>query len=308
VSLSESEDREPITTSGAIAVVNLSAQIDGLAVRAALLGTAESLILIDLLTLRGHTLGRIADYEWAEDFAEQLVRRTTDCAGMAFLARARTRAIFHRFTDALAELEAAEQHGLDRATLAAERAEILQAVGRHEQAIELNLGVASRRPEFATLGALAVIHAQLGHVAEAERLFTKARCQYPGTSPFPLASLDFRRGVMWYGKCDLPAARIWFEASRRRVPAYAPALGHLAEIAAALGAHEAAIDRLHPVVSSSDDPEYAATLASTLRAAGHPRDAEPWRVRAAARYEELALRHPEAFAEHAAEFRRHAGC
>jgi hypothetical protein len=49
---------------------------------------------------------------------------------------------------------------------------------------------------------------------------------------------------MWYGEGNLPAARTWFDASRRRVPAYAPALGHLAEIDTALGAHQAAIDRL----------------------------------------------------------------
>jgi hypothetical protein len=33
----------------------------------------------------------------------------------AFLARARTRATFHRLADALADLQASEQYGLDRA-------------------------------------------------------------------------------------------------------------------------------------------------------------------------------------------------
>jgi hypothetical protein len=37
------------------------------------------------------------------------------------------------------------------------------------------------------------------------------------------------------------------------VPAYAPALGHLAEVDAALGALNAAIDRLRPLAVSSDD-------------------------------------------------------
>ena len=51
---------------------------------------------------------------------------------------------------------------------------------------------------------------------------------------------------MWYRQGDLAAARTWFYATRRRVSAYAPALGRLAEIDTAQGAHQAAIDRLRP--------------------------------------------------------------
>ena len=49
---------------------------------------------------------------------------------------------------------------------------------------------------------------------------------------------------------------------------------------------------------SSDDPEYANTLAGVLSDAGRPQEAERWRVCAASRYEELVSRHPEAFAHH----------
>ena len=89
-------------TDGTIALLNLRAQIDGLGH-----ATAEDRIaLIDLLTLRGLILGHIADYERAEEIAERLVRdEATD--GMALVARARTRAVFHRFTDALGDLDRA---------------------------------------------------------------------------------------------------------------------------------------------------------------------------------------------------------
>jgi tetratricopeptide (TPR) repeat protein len=309
------ESRETSTTSGTIAVVNLHAQIDGLGVRvlrgasgpaAARPVAAEWLTLIDLLTLRGHVLGRIADYECAAELAEQLVRGATD-DGTALLARARTRATFHRFAEALADLDAAERSGLDRAALETERAVILQAVACYAQARELHRSAAKCQSGFAVLGALAVLQAECGEVADAERLFTEARRRYRGISPFPLASLDFRRGLMWHGEGNQPAARAWFDASVRRVPAYAPALGHLAEIDSAQGTHQAAIDRLRPLASSSDDPGYAAMLACALGAAGHHREAGPWRVSAAARYDELALRHPDAFAGHAADFRRQAG-
>ena len=267
---------------------------------------AERALLADLLILRGEVLGRIADYERAAELARVLVRDAPD-DGAAWLARARTLATFHRFPEALADLDAARRRGADRAALDAERAAILQAVLCYADARVLRGDTAERRPDFATLGALAVLEAEHGKVTEAERLFTEARRRYRGVSPFPVAGLDFRRGLMWLGERDLPAARAWFDAAVGRVPAYAPALGHLAEVDAALGAMNAAIDRLRPLAVSSDDPEYAASLASVLSDAGQPVEAEQWCMSAAARYNELVVRHPEAFVDHAADFWRTVG-
>jgi tetratricopeptide (TPR) repeat protein len=303
---------EPVTTNGIIAVANLHAQIAGLAARACPVPPGQAAappavetqaVLIDLLTLRGEVLGRIADYERAAELAEQLVRDAPD-NGTALLARARTRGVFHRFVEALADLDAAGRKGLDHATVDAERAPILQAAGCYWHALVLSENAAKRRPGFTTLGALAVLQAERGEVATAERLFNEARCCYRDISPFPTASLDYRRGLMWLGQGDLRAARFWFDAAQRRVPSYAPALGRLAEVDAALGAHEVAIGRLRPLVSSSDDPQYAATLARVLAAAGYRREARKWRFSAAARHGELVLRHPKAFAHHTPDFTR----
>ncbi|NMH97109.1 hypothetical protein [Pseudonocardia acidicola] len=274
---------------------------DALAAAAASPAVAEQAVLIDLLGLRGHVLGRIADYERAAELAERLARDAPD-EGRALLARARSRATFHRFPEALADLDAAGRHGADRATLDAERAAILQALGCYADALVLHRDAAQRRPDFTTLGALAVLQAERGQVAAAERLFREARRHYRGVSPFPVASLDFRRGLMWLRRGNFHAARTWFDAACRRMPGYAPAAGHLAEVDAALGAHQTAIDRLRPLAVSSDDPDYAAGLAGVLRDAGHAHEADRWRATAAARYDELMLRHPEAFADHAADF------
>ena len=314
------DDREPPTTSGAIAVVSLHAQIGSLTAAAArttsgwsapqgaaeMAGAAEELlVLIDLLTLRGHVLGRIADYEQAQDLAEWLVCNAPSDP-TALLARARTRATFHRFDEAAADLDCAETAGLDQATLHAERAVIRQALGDHAQAQALYDSAAQRPPGFATLAALAVLHAEGGNPAEAEPLFAEARRRYRGTSPFPVASLDFRHGLMWLRAGDLPTAYAWFDASRRRVPAYAPVLARLADIDMTRGAHETAVARLSPLASSSDDPEYAAALAHALTATGRLREAGQHLATAAARYEQLAWSHPAAYADHAADFRRDA--
>ncbi|MEV6118787.1 hypothetical protein AB0L59_41600 [Streptomyces sp. NPDC052109] len=302
---------EPVTTSGTIAVMNLHAQIDGLAVRLSRTATGEAqgvrsavpqgAALIDLLNLRGHLLGRVADYERAAELAERLVHVAPE-DGTALLARARSRATLHRFAEAAADLSAAGRSGADATALDAERAVILQALGCHADAMALIRTAAERKSSFTTLGALAVLQADRGEVTEAERLFDEARSHYQGTSPFPLAQLDFRRGVMWHREGDIEAARSCYEAARCRVPRYVPALGHLAELELLSGSAHTAVELLRPLTRSSDDPEYAAHLATALHTVGRVHEAKQWRERAAARYDELVLRHPEAYADHAADF------
>jgi tetratricopeptide (TPR) repeat protein len=113
--------------------------------------------------------------------------------------------------------------------------------------------------------------------------------------------LEFQFGHMWMSKGELHEAHGWFEKAVARLPGYAPAAGHLAEVEAEIGDYEGAIDRLRALAASSDDPDYSASLARLL-ADRNEDEASAWRARAAARYEELLLRHPDAFADHAAEF------
>jgi tetratricopeptide (TPR) repeat protein len=295
---------EPPTTAGVIALLNLQSQIDGQQWQAAegRLTVSGRAGLIELINLRGNILGHIADYEQAAGLAEELVH-DAPADGLALFARARTRATFHRFTDALSDLDEADRLGVARAAvLVGERAAIFQALGRFDEAGALRQEAAERRPDFETLGALAVLHAERGETAAAERLFGESRHRYRGISPFPLAMMDFQRGRMWMEHEDLHCARVWFDAARRRLPDYAPAQGHLAEVEAALGEHKAAVIRLRPLTTSTDDPDYAAQFARILGETGRTEEAQEWCARAAARYDELIARHPEAFADHAAEF------
>jgi len=115
------------TTNGTIALFNLQAQIDGLE-RQGAQGHLTSRLgaeLVDLLTLRGQFLGRIVDYEWAVELAEQLAREFP-ADGLAFLTRARARACLHRFDEALADLDVAAALGLAGREPDGERAAILR--------------------------------------------------------------------------------------------------------------------------------------------------------------------------------------
>jgi tetratricopeptide (TPR) repeat protein len=296
------------TTAGVLALVNLEAQIDGYQRQAAagrmdVRGRAK---LIELVALRGHVLGCIADYERAEALSEHLTR-DAPADGVALLARARARAAFHRFTDALTDLDQAQRLGADPAVVDAERAAIFQAIGQYDQALTIYRDAAERRADFNSLAALATLCAEHGETAAAERFFDESRGRYRGVSPFPLALLEFRRGLMWITQGDLHRARMWLGAAHRRLPAYAPAQGHLAEVEAALGETDSAIAWLRPLTISSDDPDYTAQLARILIDIGRAGEARQWRIRAAARYDELVARHLEAFADHAAEFWLEAG-
>jgi hypothetical protein len=91
---------------------------------------------------------------------------------------------------------------------------------------------------------------------------------------------------------DLRRARAWCDAAVRRLPAYVPAQGHLAELDAALGETAAAIARLRPLALASDDPDYATQLARILGNAGQTEETQTWRAKAETRYDELLARHP----------------
>ncbi|MEU7767514.1 hypothetical protein AB0B25_20580 [Nocardia sp. NPDC049190] len=294
---------ESPTTAGALALANLGAQIDGRQ-RIALAGGLDvggRAELIELVALRGHILGRVADYEWAHARAEQLTH-DHPADGVALIARARARATFHRFTDALGDLDEARRLRADPAVVDAERAAIFAAVGRYDQAHTFVRDAVKRRADFASVAALASLCAESGDVATAEHLFDESRDRYRGVSPIPLAQLHFQRAKMWLAQGDLPRGRRWLAAAHRRLPAYAPAQGHLAEVEAALGEPDSAIARLHPLTISSDDPDYPAQLARILSEVGRTHESREWHARAAARYDELVTQHPAAFADHAAEF------
>jgi tetratricopeptide (TPR) repeat protein len=288
----------PTLTDGRIALLNLQAQIDGLEGHST---AADAASLIDLLILRGLILGRISDYERAAQLADRLVHHAdTDAA--AYVVRARTRTVFHRFEEALDDLDHADRISPQDTASLRERASILQALGQYHEALVAYEAAADRGGPFERAAALAGFWAERGKTEMAQRFYLQSLRSYRGVSPFPLAQLDFQLGVMWMRHERLNQARTCFEAAIRRVPAYAAAQGHLAEVEADLGSVESALARLCRLAVSSDDPDYAAQLARILGETGRSEESVAWRRMAASRYDELIAAHPAAFADHAAEF------
>ena len=225
-----------------------------------------------------------------------------------FLARAQARATFHRFTDALTDLDEAQRLGAEPTVVDAERAAVFQAIGRYDDALTIYREAAERRADFHSIGALAVLHAERGEVDAAERLFRRE----PGSLPGGLA--------VSAGAARLPARTDVDDAGRSST---APVSGSVRPIAACQptlprraiwprsrppwASPRPQSRRLLPLTISSDDPDYPAQLARILNEVDRLQEGREWRARAAARYDELLARHPDAFADHAAEFWLEAG-
>ena len=291
------------TTDGAIAIGNLDAQLAGneRLAKTRALSVKERASQMDLLLQRGQILGRISDYEAADAIGDALVAEAPNDPN-ARLARARSRATFHRFTDALADAAEASRLGALPGAVDAVRVGILQATGKDEAALTIRHQLAEARPDILTLGGEATLRAVRGELDEAERLFTAAIASYRDVSPFPVAWIEFQRGLVWMREDELPRARELLAAAHRRLPQHVQAQGHLGEVEAALGKVDDAVALLKPLAETSEDPDYAAQLARILTDAGRAEEAKPFRERAAARYDQLMTTHPEAYADHAAEF------
>lgn len=266
--------------------------------------------LVGLLVTRGQILGSIADYERAIEIAEKSVK-VAPRDPRSFLARAQIRGTFHEFKSALLDLEQAEKlahevHEEELLPLIKERrAGTLRGLGRLDEAVAIYEALRGGRPNIGQMTTEASLLAEQGDVTRAEALFIEAQKHHPDVSPFPVAWLYLQEGLMWEAQGNLARAHDLYSAAHERLPAYATVRSHLAGVEAARAQRDRAIELLRPLVTSSDDPEYAGQLSTLLRETREPaqvEEAERLRDGAKKRYEELLTRHPAAYASHAARF------
>ena len=245
--------------------------------------------LIELLEARAQFTGSVNDYRRVAELGQSAVA-TAPQDPAARIARASSFAALHKFPEALADLD-----GVDDPAAKSLRASILQAQGHTAEALELRRAAVREYANTKALGALAAVEPDL---PAALLRFADAEKAYRDTSPFPLAWLDFQRGLLFEKRGRFDEARAAYAAAVERLPQYAQAQAHLAGMTAVLGDRVRAGAILRPL-AALDDPEYAGLLAGL-----EPDPAEAARLRndAARRYEALLLQFPQAFADHAARF------
>jgi len=289
-------------TSGRIAIANLSASIESLEGRRLEGTTFEGMLALSrLLFVRGDLLGRIADHDQAERVAIEAVDVSPDAASGLYI-RARLAGRFHGFKEAGALLDRALAAGYPEREVDAERAALLQATGRYAEALALRRGLAKDDPGIHTLGALASLLAEMDRWAAAEASYTAALDADTGVSPLPCGQLLFEWGVSAMRRGELDRAEALLGELDAILPQHVPGRGHRAEVALARGQLDVALALIAPLVEISDDPEYRATYAEILAARGERAAALHEADRAAAAYELLLARRPEAYADHAAAF------
>ncbi len=288
-------------TSGRIALANLSTSIGALELRRAEGAKGDHLFALSkLLFLRGDVLGRIADHDRAELIANEAIA-ISPATTRALYVRAQLAGRFHRFEEASAFLLQSLEAGHPRREIDLERAALLQATGRYEDALVLRERLAKDDPGIHTLGALASLLAEMGRWNAAESSYAAAVEADDGLSPLPCSQLLFEWGVSAMRRGDLDRADRILIALDAILPAHVPGRGHRAEVALARGQLDMALTLVNPLLETSDDPEYRGIYAEVLAARGDNKAAIE-AERAAAAYELLLARHPEAYADHAAAF------
>jgi tetratricopeptide (TPR) repeat protein len=288
-------------TSGAIAIANLSASIDSLELRRVESPTFENIeALSELLFLRGDLLGRVVDHDRAELVATEAVGLSPDI-GVALYTRARLAERFHCFEEASALLDRALAAGQSRRKIDIVVAALLHATGQYRDALVLRERLAKDDPGIHTFGALASLLAEMDEWAAAEDCYAAALDADESVSPFPCSQLLFEWGVSAMRRGDLDRAEAILTEIEAVVPAHVPGRGHRGELALARGRLDVAAALIAPLLETSDDPEYRAIYAEILAARGDSKAASE-AEHAAAAYELLLARRPEAYADHAAAF------
>jgi tetratricopeptide (TPR) repeat protein len=289
-------------TSGRIALANLSASIEQLELSRIESASCEGLLtLSNLLFLRGDLLGRIADHDRAELAGVEAITLAKE-TGVVFYTRARLVSRFHRFEEAKELLDKARDAGYPIREIDLETAGLLQATGQYNEALALRERLAKADPGIHTLGALATLLAEMDQWDAAEARYTVALDRDDGMSPIPCAQLLFEWGVNAMRRGSLERAEEIFAELDLVFPAHVPGRGHRAEVALARRDFHLAGALIKSLVESSDDPEYRTTYAEILAARGQEEAAAIEAEQAAARYELLLARRPEAYADHAAFF------
>jgi tetratricopeptide (TPR) repeat protein len=288
-------------TSGRIAIANLSASIDSLELRRVEGTTFEGLVALSkLLFVRGDLLGRIADHDRGQLIAKKAIAWSPGMGSTLYI-RARLAERFHRFEEANELLDQALAAGYPSQQIDVEKAALLQATGQYTEALVLRERLAKDDPGIHTLGALASLRAEMGQWAEAEKCYAAALDADEGISPIPCGQLLFEWGVSAMRRGDLDRAEAIFTELDAILPQHVPGRGHRAEVALARGQLDFAAALITPLLEISDDPEYRAIYAEILAARGDGTAASE-AERAAAAYELLLGRRPEAYADHAAAF------
>jgi tetratricopeptide (TPR) repeat protein len=250
---------------------------------------------------RYRVLGRVEDAEEALRLLDAAVAAEPG-EGRHRATRAVVLSGFHRFEEALADLDAAAAGGVRPEELLGTRRDVLLARGDYDRLAQDFEKARELAPGFLELAHRADLRVQQGDLDGASFLYRGAQAEYRDVNPVPLAWLHVQQGIalLRYGR---PAEALrFFEAAHARLPHYYLATEHLAETEARLGHRERARALYAQVIEQTGNPEFVAALSRLEAADGNAALAADLARRAETGYEALLVRNPSAYAQHAAQF------
>ncbi len=297
-----SQDALP-TTDGDIYLGNLDQRIDALAdAHTRTPSAASAASLAGALYHRYRVRGGLADAERAFVLADEALR-TNDPDPEHYVLRATLYSGFHRFADALVDLDAAQALGMSADALMPARRDLALSQGKYRE-LSAMMASSDRTSERDFYGIAFDAHVlQLkGDSIGASKLYAQAQDAYIDTSPVPLAWLYVQQGAAILDTGDARRARHFFSAAYDRLPGYTLATEHLAETEALLGNVDRARTLYEEAIAASDDPAFIDALAKIEREAGNENLASQLEKRAREGWDTRLIAYPFAFSGHAIDY------
>ena len=226
-------------------------------------------------------------------------------SGQVALVSAHVAWVLHRFAEARGHLSRAARLGAPSEAIHRLSTTIDQACGTNlDGVLETRRRAARESGKLEDLIPLGALLADLGEVADADKVYRRALWAYDDVSPFAVALVCFQLGVLW-GECAADRrpdiAEQWYRHAIGYVPSYPKARVHLSEIYTDTGRIAEAEALLRPIASCGD-PEVAWRLAEAMSSLDKRAEAHRQMESARRGFAALLDHHLLAFADHGAEF------
>lgn len=287
------------TTSSRIAIRNINRELES--IRQQLQVQSQPHLqerLVSLLLFRFHTLGYIENLDEAVEISQTASAQTKKRVALA-------RHHFQDILDASAMHRCVDDQKKISSSPISTSAQLDQAVAwlaigdpnAARQCLQ-NIPDSFRRRVLN-----AAVLAALGQFDEADRELVLALTEYRDVSPFPVADLYFRRGVMWAEQAGMPERGIqMYRAGLAVLPEHVTMSIHLAELLWEKESAEAGLKQLSSIPSDVTNPEVAALRSELLLEIGREIESNQALNQAKAQYSSLLSKHPEAYWDHGSEF------
>lgn len=247
--------------------------------------------------------GRYEPYARAEAALGRAFELAPEGAG-PFLDRAQLNFTLHRFAEVEADLARAEASPLggSGSVIAGMRADLALYRGDELAAARGFAALESMPETMDSLVRLANYAKYRGRFDEADALLARAATHVSPRFAHTHAWLLLQRGLVDLDRGALADARAHYDAASERYDGWYLIDEHIAELDALQGRTAVAIAAYEDLVSRTENPEFMAALAESLRDAGREEDAANWVGRAQQSFDGLVEAFPAAAGGHALDF------